>query len=169
MNLEKITVDLKKIPRWAFQLFFLILAVIIINIYTDKYPPGTIPSNKEKPEETLPSGGSPVVPGKLKVTASTMCMQILDGWPSELKKSFSRYDGKVYCFTLIEGAESNTYIHHQWIFGTELMYDRRLTIDSPSCRTWSSFQLNPAYTGNWRVDVYSLAGEKMTSISFTVN
>lgn len=74
----------------------------------------------------------------------------------------------VYCWSHIAGAEGETSVAHVWYHGDEEMARVELRVASPSWRTWSSKQIIPTWTGDWRVEIESADGEVLKTVPFTV-
>jgi hypothetical protein len=82
--------------------------------------------------------------------------------------SFPSSIGRVYCWTLVLGAEEPTEITHIWYYGEKKMAEVKLAIKSQRYRTWSCKTILPEWVGNWRVEVVDAVGNLLRSISFEV-
>lgn len=82
--------------------------------------------------------------------------------------SFPSSIRKVYCWTLVAGAEELTEITHVWYYGEKKMAEVKLAIESPRYRTWSYKTILPEWVGEWRVEVVDAIGNLLKSISFEV-
>lgn len=76
--------------------------------------------------------------------------------------------GKIYCWSLIEGAEEETYITHEWYHGENKVAEVKLDIKSPRTRTWSSKTISSDLTGTWTVKVLDAKGNVIVSANFTI-
>ena len=76
--------------------------------------------------------------------------------------------GKLYAYTRIIGAPSETQVSHMWYFGDQLMAEVSLPVRGANWRTWSSKSVMPDWVGNWRVDVVSEEGEILDSLNFSI-
>ncbi len=103
----------------------------------------------------------------LKVTAS-ICKDIQDREPVGEGESFPPEVGKLYCHSLVEGAEDSTAVTHIWYYGQEEMAEVDLPVRSPHWRTWSSKVILPQWQGWWRVDVLSAEGDTLSSAYFVI-
>ncbi len=103
----------------------------------------------------------------LKVTAS-ICKGIQDREPVGEGESFPPEVGKLYCHSLVEGAEDSTAVTHIWYYGQEEMAEVDLPVRSPHWRTWSSKVILPQWQGWWRVDVLSAEGDTLSSAYFVI-
>lgn len=82
--------------------------------------------------------------------------------------SFPADVGQVYCFTLIEGADSETTVTHIWYLDGVEMATVDLPVRGSSWRTWSTKTIFSDWTGEWSVDVLDAEGSLLMSKSFTV-
>ena len=76
--------------------------------------------------------------------------------------------GKLYAFTRIIGAPSETRVSHMWYYGDQLMAEVNLPVRGANWRTWSSKSVIPQWIGQWRVDVVSEDGEVLDSLNFSL-
>jgi Protein of unknown function (DUF2914) len=82
--------------------------------------------------------------------------------------TFTRDVGQVYYLTRLTGAEPGATIEHVWSRDGEEVARVSLTLGGPNWRTWSSKNIAPEWTGNWRVEVV-VAGNVIHSDTFTIN
>ncbi len=88
--------------------------------------------------------------------------------PVGVGKAFAGDVGRLFCHSLILGAQGETTIHHVWYWNAQKMADVPLTIRSPRFRTRSSKKILPHWTGPWRVEVVSSDGEVLEMTEFVV-
>ncbi len=88
--------------------------------------------------------------------------------PQGSGETFPSTVGALYAFSRILGAEGETVVVHKWFHGEELRAKIPLPIRSKNWRTYSSKNILPEWTGDWRVDVTTEDGTVLTSLSFTV-
>ncbi|MDH3270280.1 MAG: DUF2914 domain-containing protein [Gemmatimonadota bacterium] len=74
--------------------------------------------------------------------------------------------GRVFCWTLLEGAAGST-IQHVWIYG-DMEFPVSLEVDGSPWRTWSSKSIPPEWSGEWTVEVRDDSGAVLRSQSFVV-
>jgi len=103
----------------------------------------------------------------LKVTA-LICKGIQEREPVGEGESFPPEVGKLYCHSLVEGAEDSTAVTHIWYYGQEEMAEVALPVSSLHWRTWSSKVIPPQWQGWWRVDVLSAEGDTLSSAYFVI-
>ena len=82
--------------------------------------------------------------------------------------TFSTDVGKIYCWTKITGATSETQIAHHWFFEDEEVAEIGILVKYPSYRCWSIKTIYPEMKGNWKVNIEDSGGKLLSSISFTV-
>lgn len=119
-------------------------------------PPAQTPLPVMKPTTTL-SVGSMVI-----------CRGIQDRTPLAPGTLFTGDVGKLYCQSLILGAEEETAIHHVWYWKEQKMADVILTVRSLRFRTHSSKKILPHWTGPWRVELQGPNGEILSTAAFNV-
>ena len=72
---------------------------------------------------------------------------------------------QVYFFTELTGFSGET-ITHRWEHGGEMMAEVSFDVRGPRWRVWSSKQLQPGWTGEWKVSVVDGAGKVLTEKTF---
>lgn len=93
---------------------------------------------------------------------------VQDRQPVDEVQSVPADVGRVYLWTRVTGAEMETGVEHVWYRGDEEMARVPLTVGGSNWRTWSSKNIEPSWTGDWRVDVVDPEGQVLESVSFTV-
>jgi hypothetical protein len=76
--------------------------------------------------------------------------------------------GKLYCFSLIKGATTETSVDHVWLYEGKEMARVTLPVRSAKWRTYSSKRIVPEWKGEWEVRVVGPAGIEMTTVQFKV-
>jgi hypothetical protein len=115
-------------------------------------------------QDTLQAATAPA----LDVAEIAIATAITDRQPQNPDTSFPADVGTLYCWTRIVGAEGETRIEHVWVHEDQEMGRVPLRVASPNWRTWSSKQIAPEWTGNWRCDVVGPDGTVLKSAAFTV-
>ncbi len=92
-----------------------------------------------------------------------------DRAPVGISSYFDPSVGKLYAFTRIVGAEGDTRVYHKWYHGDVLVADVPLTVRSGDWRTWSTKNVQPGWTGDWRLVVVSEDGSVLGTVKFAVN
>jgi len=115
---------------------------------------------KPAPAETSTTG--------LTIDKMVVCTGIEEREPVGEGTLFQSGVGKLYCFSLVLGAEEPTVIHHVWYWNDQKMADIPLTIRSSRFRTYSSKNILPQWKGAWRVELTGPKGEILSTAAFNV-
>lgn len=91
---------------------------------------------------------------------------ITDRMPVDTASTFQATVGRVACWTRVSGATGST-IHHVWIHNGQ-EFDVPMQIGGSPWRTWSTKEIQPDWTGDWRVEVRNASGTVLASTSFTI-
>ena len=110
-----------------------------------------------------------VLAGTLEIQDVAIGTDVYDRVPAGISTNFDSSVGKLYAFTRIVGAEGDTRVYHKWYFGDVLVADVPLSVRSGNWRTWSSKNVQPEWTGDWRVVVVSEDGSILGMVKFAVN
>jgi hypothetical protein len=105
---------------------------------------------------------------ELQVHDPATCTGVEDRVPIGVSDTFPASVKKVYAFTRVVGAASDTFVVHKWYYGDRLMSEVRLRVQSSNWRTFSSKNILAGWTGQWRVDVVDENGMVIGGIPFTV-
>ena len=97
---------------------------------------------------------------------SEIATAIVDRVPQGAGTSFPADVGRVYCWTLLTGAEDVT-VQHVWIYG-EMQFPVNLEVGGSPWRTWSSKSIPPEWSGEWRVEIRDGDGNLLDTRAFTV-
>ena len=79
---------------------------------------------------------------------------------------FAAADGKVFCFTHIEGMDGERTVTHAWYHEGRTMAKVELPVRSPDWRTWSSKKVLPGWRGHWEVKVLDESGKVLAAGGF---
>jgi hypothetical protein len=74
--------------------------------------------------------------------------------------------GKLYCFTRIVGAASETQITHVWFYEDQEMARVTLPVQSADWRTFSSKRFLPQWIGQWSVVIEDEQGSALANVMF---
>jgi hypothetical protein len=94
---------------------------------------------------------------------------VYDRVPTGVSSYFDSSVGKLYAFTRVIGAEGDTRVYHKWYHEDVLVADVTLTVRSGNWRTWSTKNVQPEWTGDWRLVVVSENGSILETIKFAIN
>jgi hypothetical protein len=104
----------------------------------------------------------------LDVAEAVITSAVVDRQPSDNLTTVAKDVGTVYCWTRITGAEGEIQVEHVWYKDDTEVARVSLRIAGSNWRSWSSKNIDPMWTGNWRVDVVGPDGTVLESVAFTV-
>ncbi len=106
----------------------------------------------------------------IAMTASDVVIttMINDRVPVDNVAIYPAQQGRLYCFSQIEGATGETSIDHVWLYEGKEMTRVTLPVRSAKWRTYSSKRIVPEWKGEWEVRVVGPAGIEMTTVPFRV-
>ena len=99
---------------------------------------------------------------------AAICRNIVDRAPIGRGSVFHTDTERLYCFTKVVGAKTDTTIIHHWYLNGKLKASVTLPVNSASWRTWSSKKITPDDTGDWMVEILTANGNAVESILFLV-
>jgi hypothetical protein len=105
----------------------------------------------------------------LSVARLVVCEGIENREPTFSSMEFSPNVNQIYCFTEVLNAGDPTTITHRWYHGENLLAEVPLNVQGVRYRTWSTKQIVPQATGEWRVEVVDEAGSSLGEVSFRVS
>ena len=94
---------------------------------------------------------------------------VYDRVPTGVSSYFDSSVGTLYAFTRVIGAEGDTRVYHKWYHEGVLVADVTLTVRSGNWRTWSTKNVQPEWTGDWRLVVVSENGSILETVKFALN
>jgi hypothetical protein len=106
--------------------------------------------------------------GELSVAESSITTAIENQQPVDRISTYSADFGKLYCFTRIVGATSDTSVTHVWLFRGHEMARVTLPVGSNNWRTNSSKRFLPQWAGDWQVRVLDAEGNELAKIPFVL-
>jgi hypothetical protein len=104
----------------------------------------------------------------LAVAEAVVTTSIVDRAAADNVTTVAKDAGKVYCWMRITGAEGEIQVEHVWYKDDTEVARVPLRVASDNWRTWSSKNIDPMWTGSWRVDIVGPDGSVLASVSFTV-
>lgn len=110
---------------------------------------------------------SPVLAQGLSVEKIVVAQAVDQLTPIAVKGTFPADVGKVYCFSKISGATSETTITHVWYWKDQEMARVELPVRAASWRTYSSKNILDHWRGPWRVEIFH-GGTYLSGVDFTV-
>lgn len=105
---------------------------------------------------------------KLSVVESSITTAIENQQPVDQVSTFPADFGKLYCFTRVVGATSDTSVTHVWLYQGHEMATVTLPVGSSNWRTNSSKRFLPQWAGNWQVRVLDAEGNELANIPFVL-
>lgn len=105
----------------------------------------------------------------LDVAEIVITSQVVDRQPGDSLTTVDSAIGTLYCWTRVTGADGEVTLEHVWYKGDVEMARVPLRVAGTNWRTWSSKNIEPIWTGDWRVDVVTSDGTVLKSVSFTVD
>jgi len=88
-----------------------------------------------------------------EVNPGVVCSAIVDRACDGIATEFPADVGKVYAHTRILGIEGGGSVTHRWMFKDKVMAETKLNIGGPDWRTWSSKNIDPFWSGDWKVEI----------------
>ena len=104
----------------------------------------------------------------LSAGKAVITTKVSDRAPVDQVEVYPAQTGKLYCFTLIEGATEETSVDHVWLYEGKEMARVTLPVRSAKWRTYSSKKLVPEWKGAWQVQVVDAAETKIAEVPFKV-
>ena len=103
---------------------------------------------------------------QLKVVDEAITSAVENQLPVDRIESYPADYGKLYCFTRIVGAKSDTEVTHVWYYQDDEMARVVLPVRSADWRTYSSKRFLPQWAGNWKVVVLDSEQNEIASLPF---
>ena len=104
----------------------------------------------------------------IHLEGTAICRQVVDREPIGRGSVFDTGVGRLYCFTKVVGAKTDTTIIHHWYLNGKLKASVTLPVKSAAWRTWSSKDITIDDSGDWMVEVLAADGTALESILFLV-
>lgn len=111
----------------------------------------------------------PPASGAVRVVEAVITTGLSDHAPIDSVQTYPAGVKRLYCYTRLAGAEVGSYITHVWYRGKTEMGRMQLPVKGSDWRTWSTKAFLPAWTGKWRVEVLDAEGNRLSTVSFTLN
>ena len=103
------------------------------------------------------------------VDPGVLCTAVVDRTCEDISETFPASVGKIYAHTRILGMDEGGSVTHRWIYKGQVMAEPRLNIGGPNWRTWSSKNIDPLWSGDWKVDIVNNADNSVMDIlEFTI-
>ena len=108
---------------------------------------------------------SPAAPQNVSVEL-VIARAVADRMPVDTASTFQADVGRVACWARITGAAGST-IHLVWMHGGQ-EFQVPMQIGGSPWRVWSTKEMQPDWTGEWRVEARSETGTVLATRSFTI-
>jgi len=112
--------------------------------------------------ESVPAATEPPVPTNSRqfgtVYRKAFTSAISNREPVDRLETVTDPVAPIYFFTDLRGF-SGQVITHQWWYGDQLMAEVQFKVKGPRWRVWSSKNIPPSWTGQWRVTVVDSGGD----------
>lgn len=118
--------------------------------------------SQDKPEQMAQP------PAAIEIIREVVAAGVSNREPVDPGQVFDPSLGRIYYFTEVHAADPPTEITHVWYYGDREMARVPLTVEGPKWRTWSSKEILPDWTGEWKVEAVSDQGIVLASQSFSL-
>jgi hypothetical protein len=124
---------------------------------TDETTPASDATQTTTPQEQTNTGS---------VARTVFTSQIIDREPTDDITSLANDKHRIYFFTDLRGMAGQI-ITHQWEYNGKVMAEVKFKVgEGPRWRVYSSKNLLPEWTGNWKVSVVDEAGHTLATGAF---
>ncbi|MCK5100618.1 MAG: DUF2914 domain-containing protein [Desulfobacteraceae bacterium] len=104
----------------------------------------------------------------LTVFRSSVCYNIVEHEPLDIGTTFTNDVKKLYCFSEIMGAKTNTHITHVWYYMGAERARKQLRVHGTGWRTYSSKLIQSHETGNWEVKIVDAEEKLLKVLKFNI-
>jgi hypothetical protein len=103
-----------------------------------------------------------------RLAAAYMCEQVSEAGPENRAVVFSAADGKVFCFCYFDLIPAKSAVFHVWYHRDRLVAKRKLVLEPPSWKIYSTMQLRETDKGPWRVEIFGADNRRLDTVRFSV-
>jgi len=104
----------------------------------------------------------------IEVAESALARKVEQRQPVDVMTEVPADIGRLYCFTRLVGADSETRVVHVWSWEGREMARVELPVRSNNWRTWSSKRILPEWSGAWTISILDAEGNLLKEIAFQV-
>jgi len=97
-----------------------------------------------------------------------MCEDMQDHSPVNPGVVFSVAAGKVFCFTVFSSVHEKNHVYHAWYHEDKLITKKKLSLEQPQWKTYSSVQLRDDDRGPWRVEILDRNNKLLETLRFSI-
>ncbi len=123
--------------------------------------PQVIEQTKTNPVQDEQSGYS-----QGSVTRSIFTTEVSEHEPTDKVEKLQSNYRRVFYFTELQDMSGQTAIH-RWEYNGNVMAETKFTVSGPRWRVWSSKNLLPSWTGEWKVSVLNGVGDVISEDVFS--
>ena len=145
---------------------FAILAFATAAYAEDAMKSDAAPMKSEATEQATAAPAPTPVTGTVARAAVTSGVENHE--PMDNLKSVSTEVGKIFYFTELRGMEGQK-VTHRWEHNGEVVAEVPFEVGGPRWRVYSSKNLAPSLTGEWKVSVLDANGNSLSSNTFAYN
>ena len=99
------------------------------------------------------------------IARSALTSAVEDREPVDSLNNLSNDSTSIYYFTEVRDMAGQT-VTHRWEYGDQVMAEVEFEIGGPRWRVYSSKNLQPGWTGDWKVSVVDAAGNPLSVNTF---
>ena len=125
-----------------------------------------MPVTEPAPQETAAPAAETAPTPSGTVARATFTKGVEDREPVDSVDALSTDDSKVYYFTELRDMAGQT-VTHRWEHDGKVMAEVPFTVNGARWRVFSSKNLEPSWTGEWKVSVVDEAGGTLAVNTFT--
>ncbi len=104
----------------------------------------------------------------LTVFRASICYNIVEHEPLDIGTTFTNDVKKLYCFSEIMGAKTNTHVTHVWYYMGAERARKQLRVHGARWRTYSSKLIQSYETGNWEVKIIDAEEKLLKVLKFNI-
>jgi len=128
----------------------------------------TSETKKSASKSTQSSTAQSATNSTLSASKAVVATSVEELTPQGEASTFQPGVERLYCFTKIDGAQDQTFIHHIWFHNQKEVANVKLPVKSSSYRTYSSKVIDASWTGTWKVKITDSDGNIITEIPFQI-
>jgi uncharacterized protein YkuJ len=149
------------------RLFALLAALAVLPAYAD-YTTGQPAAAAAQPAAQPAAAEQPIARPKSTgiVARAQFTNAIQDREPVDKVSNLLNDKNRIYFFSEIKDA-SNQKVTHRWEHNGKVMSETSFDVGSSRWRVFSSKNLDPSWTGEWKVSVVDEAGSTLGASTFT--
>ncbi len=104
----------------------------------------------------------------LTVFRAAVCYNIVEHEPLDIGTTFTNDVNKLFCFSEIMGAKTNTHITHVWYYMGAERVRIKLRVNDTRWRTFSSKLIQQHEIGNWEIQILDSKENIIKALQFNI-